>query len=278
MFPEATNYIKQLLTKSTSILTHLDNVVAHNDSIKVHNFYNSILESIGEDALEFGSRIGSRDNVPTSLELFQNTSVDQPSAEQQIKIVSTSADDAWGGIGINRLQIMYFTKSWERKTIQVRLDGLTDVIPTTDDFYRFCHVYASRIGSNITAQGTITFKSLDGTKTFIQIEIGTSLFERLGLYVPTGYRAEITDLGIGCSTNGGVLFRFIISEDYGDYIVPLAHESIELANTPLQTSNNLPLTVTNPDGKRIFIGVAGAGKITNQNGSGYFRYILLPIR
>lgn len=232
----------------------------------------------------YGSRIGSRDGVPTSFELFQNASVSQPSVQQQMEIVSSSANDTWGGTGINRLKLEYFNNAWERKTEQIRLNGTTKVYTTNKDIFRIDYLTADRVGSANGAVGTITVKSIGAGSTFAQIEIGASLFERALKYVKAGYKCSITDFKTGCSTNGGVIFRFILTEVSDDgYTVALGHESIELADNAIQGSFSLPLTsknsltVLNPTGARVAIGLAIKARAVNQRATGSFRFIESPI-
>lgn len=264
--------------KILSILTDLVRDLIHEARTLGTISYEQLVIHDILDNHSYGSRIGSRDNVPISFELFQNASVSQPSSEQQMVIVSTSANDTWGGTGINRLKLEYFNTDWEYKIEQIQLNGNTNVLTVATDILRISYLTADRVGSANGAVGTITVKSVSGALTFAQLEIGTSLFERALVYVKTGYKIEITDYTAGCSTNGGVIFRSILTEISNDgYIVALGHESIELADSSVQGSYSLPLTVKNPNGLRVAIGFATKARIANQKATGSFRFIESPI-
>jgi len=260
--------------KILSILTDL----VHEDMTIGTVSYEQLVVHDELDNHSYGSRIGSRDGVPTSFELFQNASVSQPSSGQQMVIVSTSVNDTWEGTGINRLKLEYFNTDWEYKIEQIQLNGTTNVLTVATDILRISYLIADRVGSANGAVGTITVKSVSGTLTFAQVEIGTLLFERALVYVKTGYKISITDYTAGCSTNGGVIFRSILTEISDDgYNVTLGHESIELADGSIQGSYRLPLTVKNPDGLRVAIGFAIKARAANQKATGSFRFIESPI-
>lgn len=73
-----------------------------------------------------------------------------------------------------------------------------------------------------------------------------------------------------------LIIKTILTSDDG-YIVTLAHESIELSNNSSQSSFKLPITVKNPNGDRVAIGVAFKARVANQKATGSFRFIESPI-
>jgi len=176
----------------------------------------------------------------------------QPSAGVQMEAVSTSADDTLLGSGIQKLKIEYFTESpWEYHTEVVEMDGATPVNTAATDIYRIT----------------------DAVTLYAQIDQYAAFFERAIFYVQTGYQAIVTDIILGCSTNGGVKWRLFKSqedEDTGD-VVTRGRMSVSVADAAMHIPLNIPVKVSNPNGKRIAIGLAVQGKVANQEGIGTIR-------
>ena len=92
-------------------------------------------------------------------------------------------------------------------------------------------------------------------------------------YVETGYQAVVTDIIVGCSTNGGVKWRLFKSdedEDTGD-VVTRGRMSVTIADDVLHLPMKLPLKLSNPNGKRIAMGLAVQGPVAVQKGTGTIR-------
>jgi len=203
--------------------------------------------------------------------ILANCTAVQPSAGVQMEAVSTSADDTLLGSGIQKLKIEYFTESpWEYHTEVVEMDGVTPVNTAATDIYRIHKVYAVK---GHPAAGTVTLKSTDAVTLYAQIDQYAAFFERAIFYVQTGYQAIVTDIILGCSTNGGVKWRLFKSqedEDTGD-VVTRGRLSVSVADAAMHIPLKIPVKVLNPNGKRIAIGLAVQGAVANQEGIGTIR-------
>lgn len=216
------------------------------------------------------SCIGSSDSIGAgAYVILSNCVAIQPASPGvQMEVVSTSIDDTLLGSGAQKVELEYFTETpWEMFTEVVDMDGQTAVDTDATDIYRLNKV---RVVKGHPAVGTITVKSTNAAILYAQIDPYETFFERAVFYVETGYQAVITDIIIGCSTNGGVkwrLFRSDEDEDTGD-VVTRGRLSVAIADNSLPHTMKLPFRVSNPNGKRIAIGLAVQGPVAVQKGTG----------
>ena len=216
--------------------------------------------------------IGSNNAIGTGpFVILSNCVAVQPSDGVQMEVVSTSTDDTLAGSGAQKVKIEYFTKTpWEKHTEVVEMDGTTPVNTVATDIYRINKLYVVK---GHPAAGTITLKSTDAVTLYAQIDQYAAFFERAICYIETGYQAIITDVILGCSTNGGVKWRVFKSEedaDTGD-VVTRGRLSVSVADAAMHIPLKIPVKVSNPEGKRIAVGLAVQGKVANQEGIGTMR-------
>ena len=229
------------------------------------------LTSISEgDIYQTDSCIGSSDSIGAgAYVILSNCVAIQPASPGvQIEVVSTSGDDTLLGSGAQKVKLEYFTETpWEKFTEVIELDGTTPVNSVATDMYRFNKV---EVVAGNPAAGTITVKSTDAAILYAQIDQYETFFERCVQYIENGYQAVVTDIIIGCSTNGGVKWRLFKSdedEDTGD-VVTRGQLSVIIADDTLPHPMKLPFRVSNPHGKRIAIGLAVQGPVAVQEGTG----------
>ena len=236
-------------------------------------FVEDHLTSISEgDIYQTDVCIGSSNTIGTgAFVILSNCVAVQPSAGIQMEAVSTSTDDTLLGTGAQKLKLDYYTESpWERHTEVVEMDGTTPVNTVATNIYRLNKVTVSK---GHPAVGTITLKSTDAVTLYAQIDQYKTFFERAAFYVETGYQAIVTDIIIGCSTNGGVTWRLFKSDedaDTGD-IVTRGRMSVRVSDAAEHMPLQVPVKLSNPNAKRIAIGLAVQGKVANQEGIGTIR-------
>lgn len=218
------------------------------------------------------SCIGSSGSIGTgAFVILSNCVAIQPTDGIQMEVVSTNVNDTVAGSGAQKVEIEYLTKTtWIKKTDVVDMDGQTAVDTDATDIYR---INKFRVVQGNPAAGTITLKSTDAATLYAQIDQYETFFERAIQYIDTGYQGVVTDIILGCATNGGVTWRLFISdedEDTGE-VVTRGRLSVSVADDTLHLPIKLPLKVANPNGKRIAIGLAVQGAVANQTGTGTIR-------
>lgn len=221
---------------------------------------------------ERGGAIGSSNDIdPGPFVILSNILPAQPAAEMEMQVVSTSVNDAAAGSHAQEVTITYLPQAWstEFSTKIVVLNGTTPVNTVVTDIYRiedFC------VSKGSSADGIITLKDTGAVTTYAQIEQYTTFFQRCIHYVRTGYKCFITDIILGCETNGGVTWRLFRSVKYGDNIVTRGRLSIEIADDTMPHAWDMPVVVGNSNGDRIAIGLAVQGANVNQRGTATVRF------
>jgi hypothetical protein len=278
------NMLSNIFNKLNKFYSIVSSVITQHRTIKIEDHYYTV--GVG-DAFQHtpGSIIGSSASITTTaFVILSNAAVSQPSTGQGMNVVSTSASDTSNGTGVQQITIEYFTvpsgtTGWIKKSEVVTLNGVTPVPTVAVDIYRINRVHTNRVGTNGTAVGTITVKDLTNTTLFAQIDIGNNVFERAIHYVTKGEMAVLSDTMVGVSSNGGVIFRwFKTEEDANGNTVTVGQLSIEM-NGPsaLDRSFNLPLVVSNPNGKNISIGLAVKARTGTQSSTGTLRFHDAPV-
>ena len=93
-----------------------------------------------------------------------------PVTPQRMSIVSTSADDAIAGTGIQKVIVRYLDDAYIARTEIVSLNGLTPTLTVATNVFRINAVHAIQSGNGAAgAHGVITIKNLAGTVTYSQI-------------------------------------------------------------------------------------------------------------
>lgn len=275
--------IRYQISKSGADITHTYDNTDHSDSdllqvtvdlggfadnpVHVEDYLTSVSEG---DVADTDSCIGSSDSIGAgAYVILSNCVAIQPASPGvQMEVVSTSTDDTLLGIGAQKVEIEYFTETpWAKFTEIVEMDGQTAVDTVATDIYR---INKFKVVKGSPAAGTITLKSTNAAILYAQIDQYETFFERCIQYVETGSQAIVTDIILGCSTNGGVKWRLFVSdedEDTGD-VVTRGKLSVTIADDTLPHTMKLPFRVSNPNGKRIAIGLAVQGPVAVQKGTG----------
>lgn len=230
-----------------------------------------------------GSRVGSNDNIPSSVFILLSNVTSStnptnfPATSQQMQIVSTSASDTGGGTGAQQVEITYLTTpaaGFKRKTEIVTMAGLTVVATVATDIYRIERFRVSRVGTSLFALGNISLQNTLGTITFERIDALTNVNRTAVHWVPQGYQCIITDITIGCSTAGGVIFILEETElDSSNNPVTLAQNQLEMSNQSVHINLSTPHVINNSVGKEMFFALVTKGRASNQQASGSFSFI-----
>lgn len=88
-----------------------------------------------------------------------------PTAAQQIRVVSSSTDDALTGIGARTIVIEGLSSNYTPLTEVINLNGTTPVT-TSASFFRIQSASVTNAGSSRVNVGNITFTNAGNTQTF----------------------------------------------------------------------------------------------------------------
>jgi hypothetical protein len=126
-----------------------------------------------------------------------------PSVGTTYYINSTSAQDATGGTGVDRIRIVYLDASGDQQTTTANLNGTTAVsIGSGFTFIQWMESYHSTTADRIAA-GDLTISSINGVATeattMEMIRAGGNRSQSLRYKIPTGYHGHILDYDVEAS-------------------------------------------------------------------------------
>ena len=234
-------------------------------------------------------KLGSSNVIPTTTFMIlsnvtSNTFISNfPPVPQQLQVVSTSANDAAAGTGTQQVTIDYLTDpssatKFTRFSEIVTLNGVTPVNTIAKNISRIEQVHVSRVGTTSVSQGDISIQSVGGATTFEKIAAGENVSRTSVHFVPNGYKCVITDLLFGSVTAGGTRFSFTTTpEDAAGNVVRVGQHEIAIGDSGHTHAYNTPIFLSNPDNKRISFAITVRGVASNQQGSGSFTAIDIPL-
>lgn len=240
--------------------------------------YNSHLKTIGyKEAIGNGATntdtvvercMGRKIGIGTgAYTLLEEAAFVQPSADTQMYIESASTDDDDGGSGANIITIEYFSIAWgDKKTITVTMNGTTQVALGASDIYRIHKMYITKGGN---AAGLIKLTNQAENVLYGQIAQYHAFMQRCIFYVGNGKQVTCTEAIIGTYSKEGIIARvFASEEDASGNVIPRARCVCEIAGGVLACRFSISETVTNPNNKRIAMGLAISGVAAAQTATG----------
>ena len=191
----------------------------------------------------------------------------QPTANTQMYLQSTSAEDAEGGTGVEQITIEYFSLLWgDKKIVQIVPTGVAQVALSVADIYRIHKMYYNK-GS--VAAGDITLTNQAGDVLYGEIAQYSGFMERCIFYVAEGKKVTCTEGLFTATTGGGILGRLFVSEEDSEgNVVPRGRIPFEIADDTITYVFGISETASNPNNKRIAIGLAVSGNLANQKATG----------
>lgn len=97
-----------------------------------------------------------------------------PTAEMQMEVVSSSANDTAAGSGARTVYISYLDSNFVEKTETVTLNGLTAVPTTATDIYRVNNFRVATVGATGYNEGNIDVRHLTDTPVYSRIATSTN--------------------------------------------------------------------------------------------------------
>lgn len=240
----------------------------HEGHVKTIGFHESIGHLSTNDDITIERATGRKTTIGTgAFTLLEEAAFVQPSVDTQMYIQSTSAEDAAGGDGAEQITIEYFSLSWgDLKTVQVVPEGAGQVTLSVSDIYRIHKMYINK-GHN--AVGTVTLTNQAANVLYGQVSQYHAFMQRCIFYVGEGKRVTCTELIISSYSKEGIIGRLFASEEDDDgNIVPRARIAFELVDDVITYAFGISESVSNPNNKRIAIGLAVSGAAADQTATG----------
>ena len=260
---------------SDTVVQHVQQVDAegnvpgiHHGHLKTFGFHESIGHGETNTDITVERAKGRKIGIGTgAYTLLEEAAFVQPAGDTQIYVQSTSAEDAAAGTGAEQITIEYFSLAWgDMKTVQVVPTGTGQVTISVSDIYRIHNVYINK-GHN--AVGLITLTNQAASVLYGQIAIYHAFMQRCIFYVGNGRKVTCTELVFGTYSKEGVIGRLFASEEDGDgNVIPRARIVYELVDDAFPYPFQISETVSNPNNKRMAIGLAVTGIAAAQTATG----------
>lgn len=122
---------------------------------------------------------------PTGVYVF-------PTVGQQMKFVSSSANDTLAGTGIQKIHIHYLDSNYAVHTETVNMNGTTPVSTVATDIFRINAMHAYQVGSGGVAAGNISLTNTGATVTYAYLTAGMNWARQAIYTVPAGVTGYIT--------------------------------------------------------------------------------------
>lgn len=241
---------------------------SHHGHLKTFGFHESIGHSATNTDITVERAKGRKTGIGTgAYTLLEEAAFVQPAGDTQMYIQSTSAEDAAAGSGAEQITIEYFSLAWgDLKTVQVVPTGTGQVTLSVSDIYRIHNMYVNKGGN---AVGLITLTNQAASVLYGQISIHHAFMQRCIFYVGNGRKVTCTELVIGTYSKEGIIGRLFASEEDGDgNVIPIARIVFELVEDTFPYPFEISETVSNPNNKRMAIGLAVTGIAAAQNATG----------
>ena len=245
-----------------------EEIDSHHGHLKTFGFHESIGHSETNTDITVERAKGRKTGIGIgAYTLLEEAAFVQPAGDTQMYIQSTSAQDAAAGSGAEQITIEYFSLAWgDMKTVQVVPDGTNQVTISVSDIYRLHNVYVNKGGN---AVGLITLTNQAASVLYGQIAIYHAFMQRCIFYVGEGKKVTCTEGIIGSYSKEGIIGRLFASEEDGDgNVIPRARIVFELVEDTFPYPFEISETVSNPNNKRMAIGLAVTGIAAAQNATG----------
>ena len=203
--------------------------------------------------MKYLRKCGKRDNIGTNYVTLSPIAIVSPSAEQQMEIVSSSANDTDGGSGAQKVTIEYLDSNFDEHSEEITMNGTTAVTTKATNIYRINRMYVS---AGATADGNITLRDVGGGgNDRYYIEAGDSE-DKIAYYtIPKNYNGYIWAFGVGAESDN-ITFSLCVRSGNIRTII-----DIKKISNNYEKSNVVGVENFNP-GDSVFImakGLSGGG-------------------
>jgi len=178
---------------------------------------------------------------PTAIYVF-------PTGPMQMQVTSTSAADAAGGTGIQKIHIHYLDGSYRIQTVDVIPNGVTPVLTSVSDILRINGAHATEVGSGGVAAGNISITAVGGAVTYSYITAGFNSARQAIYTVPDGYYGYINHWQASSGSTGNHFCQITVRATAHD---GLSHPNVFLVQDEIGSQNggsevNFPIPILIP--------------------------------
>lgn len=167
--------------------------------------------------LKFGTRSTVSAGVSSLIWEGTNATYTYLTSAEQLKISSSSADDAAAGTGIRTLTIQGLDSNYDETSETITMNGVT-AVTTVNSYIRIFRAYGVTSGTSSTNVGNITITNNAGTNTLAYIPAGDGQTLMTMWTVPAGHSLHITKLTFSTNSNKGARVSLFSREiDSGMY-------------------------------------------------------------
>ena len=268
----------KVLDSDTGLLIDVD---GHRGHMKNLSFLQAIGYGVTNDTIIVERANGEKTGIGTgAYTLLESHPFVQPPdtpGNVQFYLQSTSIEDSATGLGAQELTLEYFSIEWgQRKIITIIPDGTTQVVIPLIDKYR---IHKLEVTAGNPAYGDITITDIGETVLYGQIDQYNTYMERCIFYVAENETVTCTQGKVTSVTNAGVRARLFVSEESATgNVVTRGRLPITVIGGSVDFPLNIPESVSNPNNKRIALGIAvkSAGIAANQSANGTLKGFRRP--
>lgn len=156
-----------------------------------------------------GFALGYNGNVNnTTVDLWQGPTGTYvfPTTPQQMQVVSTSANDAAAGTGMQTVFLHYLDTNYNTQSEIITLNGLTPVTTVATNILRVNAFHAQTVGTGGAAAGNISLTNTAATVTYAYIPATNNTARQAVFTIPAGKNGYLTHWQASSGTTTGTHF------------------------------------------------------------------------
>ena len=189
--------------------------------------------------LKFGTRTAVAANTPSAIWEGNTPLYAYMSTAQQLKVVSSSTEDASGGTGSRTVFLQGLDANFDLIDETVTMNGTTTVT-TTKSFSRIFRGYTITCGTALTNVGKITVRNNAATVEQLVINAGDGQSLMTLWTVPRGKTAYLINGGFSTDSNKGARVSFFTRINNGGVAYPW---QIKYRSFVFGGQNNYPFSI-----------------------------------
>lgn len=170
-----------------------------------------------------------------------------PPSPIQMRVVSSSANDAAAGTGVRTIELDYLDTNYAAQSETVTLNGVTPVNTVATNILRVNNVHTMTTGTGLVAAGNIQVQNTAGSVVYRQVSAGFNVDLTTVFTVPAGKKYFISAVNGSEGTAAGTHFtQFFLRMTANEEGVLTAgifqiHDAFACLNNGIDTEYSMPL-------------------------------------